>query len=457
MVALSSRKKGDIFEDEVYEFFKGHILSGDYFLNPDKCKFYKQKGYYSHSRQKDIKFDITIEVHAKNEKNLALLLVIECKNLSHPVDVDDVEEFNSKLAQISGHNVKGIMFTKIGYRSGAFTYAASSLISIALARLLPENQIDWVLERTPKAVSPKERSIAAKNEVLNALTVKDYRGQSEAIFGAYKDIYTSLFSEILNILIPSEYKENVSNKKKKTPSYSKFIPYLGQEDIEKRVSRILEYFRADIRDGHQILLTPLCEFLHSNNNVEFFFNEDLGKNSQGQDILGKLSFNPTKIYVSSTIENNSPRWRFTLAHEIGHFLFHRKSFSDLFSTDYYETTDSLTWGSFNNTQNYRLEWQANSFASSLLLPKESILPVVINSLKELGINNFSHGVIFLDDQTNNIYTYQQILFLVKREFNVSLQAINYRLAQLKILNNQQRRKHIKDLIKNIPALRNIQA
>jgi len=452
MVALSSKQKGDLFEDEVFEFFKDHVMSGDYFLNPSNCTFFKQKGYYSKDRQGEIKFDITIEVHAKNREKLALLLVIECKNLSHPVDVDDIEEFNSKLCQVSGHNVKGIFFTKIGYRRGALKYASSTQIAIALARLLPEDQIDWVLERTPKAVSLKDKKIAAQRETINALTVEDYRGQSEAIFGLFRDNLTSSFPEILDALVPSEYMESVSAKKKKTQNYSKYIPYLGQEDIERRVSRILDYFKLDIRNKHQILLTPLCEFLNTNNNIKFIFDENLGKNPNGLDILGKITFNPNKIYVSNTLEYSSPRWRFTLAHEIGHFLLHRKSFNELFSSDYYDTDESLTWGSLNKTLNYRIEWQANSFASSLLLPRDLIISVVIDSLKELGVNKFGHGLIYLDDQKDNIYTYQQILFFIKREFNVSLQAINYRLAQLKILNNQQKKKHIKDLVKNIPAL-----
>ena len=451
MEILSSKEKGDMFEDEVFEFFKGHILSGDYYLNPDKCKFFQQKGYYSHDRKSNIKVDISIEVHAKNKDNLSLLLVVECKNLSHRVGVEDIEEFNSKLLQISGRNVKGIIFTKVGYRSGAFEYASS--MGIALARLLPEEQIDWVLERTPKAVNIKDKKTAEKNEILNALTISDYRGQSEAIFSVYKECFTSTFSEIIEALIPQENKETTTGKNDKSSSYSRYIPYLGQEDIEQRVYKILNYFKSNISSNHQIILHPICEYLTNNNKIEFIFDENLGVNSKGSEILGKLTFYPHKIFVSSSLEENSPRWRFTLAHEVGHFLLHRKSFKELFTSGYYETDDSLTWDGLNNSKNLRLEWQANSFASSLLLPRDSFISIVINSVKKLGINKFSNGIIYLDDQKDNIYTYQQILFLLKQEFNVSLQAINYRLIQLKLLNNQQKQKHITDLVRNIQILR----
>lgn len=144
---MSNTQKGNIFEKEVFDFFKAYVLNGEYSVNPDKCEFYQQKAYYSHKRKSDIKVDIAIEVHAQNKANLSLLVVVECKNYGHPVGVEDIEEFVSKLEQISGKNVKGIVFTRVGFRKGALEYARST--GIALAKLIPDEQVDWVLERTP--------------------------------------------------------------------------------------------------------------------------------------------------------------------------------------------------------------------------------------------------------------------------------------------------------------------
>lgn len=452
MESLSTRAKGDAFEDEVFEFFKSYVLSGEYSLPPNKCKFYQQKGYYSHKRKSDIKVDMSIEVHAQKEENLSLLVVVECKNYGHPVGVEDIEELDAKLLQIAGRNVKGIVFTRVGFRQGALEYAAST--GIALARLLPEDQVDWVLERTPKAVGLKNRELAAKREVATALIDLDYRGQSEAIFAFCKGVYSSSFSRILDELIPTEYRYSDVSTPKVKRDQNRYISFVGQEDIEKRASGVIEYFKPDILEKRQVVLTPICEYLTEHKGVEFIFDEEIGKNADGNQILGKLCFSPERIYITNSLDKDSPRWRFTLAHEIGHFLMHRKMYLEQPEINHDETEDTLSWSPVNREPFQRLEWQANSFASSLLLPRELLFSVVSEALVENDVSNRGHGVIFLDEQSSNIRTYQKILAKLNREFNVSYQAINYRLVQLKILNNQMRSKRVIDIARKIPSLCN---
>ena len=133
----------------------------------------------------------------------------------------------------------------------------------------------------------------------------------------------------------------------------------------------------------------------------------------------------TVIIESSLLENDNQehRYRFTVGHECGHWIFHRKChdynpdqiclFED--GTPYIECRNVNQDYSNSNTStwddNRWMEWHADKFASGLLMPETA----VINLLKR---NNYSP----LD------YT-----GIVSSTFNVSKQAAFYRLCDLKIL------------------------
>jgi Zn-dependent peptidase ImmA (M78 family) len=442
---ISSVAKGDMFEDKVFKLFKSHVLSGNYTLNPNKCQFFKQKGYLSTKREKDIKVDISIEVHAKNIKNLSLLVVIECKNYNKSVSVDDIEEFESKLDQIAGKNVKGIVFTTKGFQSGALTFASNS--GIALARFLPDNQIEWFLERTPDLTGAHSRKKLETEEVKEALTNEDYKGKAEFIFSTYKDTFSTSFSEVFNKLIPHEFK--FISQKKLEGENKDIIPFIGQSYIDNRVNNVFSYFKFKIKKNREILLEPICDYLAEFNNIEFIYDEHLGENAQGNEVLGKISLDTKKIFISNSLKRNSPRWRFTLAHELGHFLLHRKLFISDPSTNKMDSQNSINWEDIDKTSTSRLEWQANSFASALLLPKITLIPLIAKLLKDYEIRNSNHGIIYLDNQKENILSYQYISSKIKKEYNVSYQMITYRLVQLNILNNQSGQKNIRELSKGL--------
>lgn len=92
--------------------------------------------------------------------------------------------------------------------------------------------------------------------------------------------------------------------------------------------------------------------------------------SDGKIIRGNSK---TLIKVNSNIQFEE-RKRFTVAHEIGHFLLHDKL--DLEIHD--ETPNTLNW--FNNAEQQAKkgiqEWEANDFASELLMPEDIIRKAV---------------------------------------------------------------------------------
>ena len=108
------------------------------------------------------------------------------------------------------------------------------------------------------------------------------------------------------------------------------------------------------------------------------------------------------------------RQRFTIAHEIGHLLLHE-------GTLIVDHAVRVNWrdegsGMATDTE----EIQANTFAAELLMPRE----LVINSLEE-----------YIDEisKTNRAMSHEDLITSLAREFDVSAEAMGYRLINLGIL------------------------
>ena len=54
-----------------------------------------------------------------------------------------------------------------------------------------------------------------------------------------------------------------------------------------------------------------------------YFDADLGTSEGGRKILGRFYISTRTVVIDASLEVDSPRWRFTVAHEIGHLVLHR--------------------------------------------------------------------------------------------------------------------------------------
>lgn len=132
------RKKNDgfDFEIQVYNDICNSIKLGNFFIMSPNMKIFHRKGYYSRDRKKDIITDISIEIYVDNpaENNSikpSVIIVLECKDYTHSLSVDDVEEFHAKLQQIGADNTKGIIITRCAlYQESAINYAKAKGIMI---------------------------------------------------------------------------------------------------------------------------------------------------------------------------------------------------------------------------------------------------------------------------------------------------------------------------------------
>ena len=169
------KTKGEEFEARAFGTLKFLLEAEDLGLSSRHCEIFMHKGYFSRDRGANIIFDVAVEVTLPRATTYSILWLWECKDYGHPVPVDDVEEFYSKVQQVSGANVKAGIITSAALQKGALAFAYSKGMSVI--RLLHESQVYWVSYHRPPSV---RESVAYRSR--EALRRQDYMSNSDGFF-----------------------------------------------------------------------------------------------------------------------------------------------------------------------------------------------------------------------------------------------------------------------------------
>ncbi|MBD1907629.1 restriction endonuclease [Funiculus sociatus GB2-A5] len=129
--------KGKTYELDVASLLQQLLDQGELGIHPEQARIQHKPAYYSRDRMKDILFDVSIEVCRRGASTPFWIWIWECKNYSHTIPVDDVEEFHAKLNQVGADRTKGTMITPIGFDEGAYEFARSK--GIGLWRWIPKD------------------------------------------------------------------------------------------------------------------------------------------------------------------------------------------------------------------------------------------------------------------------------------------------------------------------------
>uniref|UniRef100_UPI00339D95A7 ImmA/IrrE family metallo-endopeptidase n=1 Tax=Aquibium sp. A9E412 TaxID=2976767 RepID=UPI00339D95A7 len=153
----------------------------------------------------------------------------------------------------------------------------------------------------------------------------------------------------------------------------------------------------------------------------------------GNPILGQADFSRRAIVINThSIET---RERFTIAHEIGHFVLGHERY---LCSDTVIEQDIFILEEKKLHFNYkRLEFQANAFASELILPNAYLLPKIYELRKELNIRDRGHGYIYVDDQAENRNIYNEFISGISTYFSVSKEVIEIKLIELNFLTDKR--------------------
>ena len=420
--ALSTYAKGDRFEEQVFEFLSREINEGRFYaFQPECCKIFRKKGYFSRDREDFIIFDISVEVFLPGFETPSLLVLIECKNYRGKVPVGDIEEFGSKISQVAGFNAKGIFASASAFQSGTFNIARNR--GFGVLRYFDQSEFRWEL---PRALLTGARSARARKraEIEYALTRMDFRPTVYSAYAVTPAGFTDGWEGIWKGLdLESAFKESdLSLIRQPTLIETPRVAFISRDRIDRLAQQALKsisYIRGEVD------LTKLVSREADVSGLSVSFIQDSGS------ALGSITFNPLEIKIFGA-DSQSHLARFTLAHELGHhFLGHKR----------YMTREAIRAQDIDQSQLItipkgeveRLEWQANTFASCLLMPKEDFQAAFGLLLQHLGIRNRGHGHLYLDSQRDNVIQFHAVCNSLSEYFNVSKTAIRLRMRALELL------------------------
>ena len=192
-------------------------------------------------------------------------------------------------------------------------------------------------------------------------------------------------------------------------------PYIGKNELEELSDTFLQKL------SRKILPIPIEEI------IELDCGLILEKISLEENILGKIIFDSKKIQVDKSLEDASGRNRFTLAHELAHWILHKDLI--LSDTNYYQTS------MFDNNQHQyvckkqtkpnskkREEWQADYFAACLLMPKD----LVYENYKKITGSTKPQS-----------FSYKNCVKKLSDIFQVSQESMKIRLKELNLFVNDE--------------------
>ena len=140
------------------------------------------------------------------------------------------------------------------------------------------------------------------------------------------------------------------------------IGYRSDDNIREAALEFLRRYHPD-----DTLPVPIEDIIEFDLRLDIIPVPNLHKN---HDIDGALSQDFTQIYVDDyAFENWPTRHRFTLAHEIGHYVLHR---TDLENGEIETFEDWLTYAKAVAGIGNWFETQAHSFAGYLLMPSHHL-------------------------------------------------------------------------------------
>jgi Zn-dependent peptidase ImmA (M78 family) len=179
------------------------------------------------------------------------------------------------------------------------------------------------------------------------------------------------------------------------------VQRFSREDIEAIAESTLLWLNPrQLKSPRATSVLSIVEKLDEKGQLVTSFDFPLGTSVRGKKILGQFLFEPVPtIFIDRSLEKDGPRFRFTLAHELGHFALHRRlklNFGELDKPGIQDTRADFHLGRRQRVTNRDwLEWQANTFAAALLLPRATLWKAIVEKQLDLGVTH-NLGRIFVD-------------------------------------------------------------
>ena len=213
------------------------------------------------------------------------------------------------------------------------------------------------------------------------------------------------------------------------------VPYLRTRRIEEIATELLgQHCEHVLRRASRTLVMDILEKLKDRTHLQYRC-ADLGFVAD-KKVLGKVNFPSKTLHLDpSLFDERKVQFRFTAAHEIGHWVLHR--YRPLRFTnkepvqEVVDDEDSICRLESIGPRDW-VERQANTFAAALVLPSATFHEEMVSAQKQIGIlKNF--GVVFVNSKNYAKSDLIKLLALLAATYGVSKASVEVRLRTLKFM------------------------
>ncbi len=410
---MNTTKKGNILEENALGIVKKSIDEGLFGVPKEFARIFTKKKYPSNVRKSGfIEFDLTVEIWPPKADRYFMIYFIECKNYKNRVPIEKVKKFYADILEAAGINAKGILISNAPFQKGAFDYATAKGMMI----IEGESQKNF-------KITLYKHNCQTDNHIPILKETQELVCIDEGVNAIEKVIDKQILSSLINSKSSVSYGIDLLSKSK------------IQEIAEKELNN---YDNSHLPNGYGLTFEKVAKYISNEYGIKI---ETFDKSDQ--NYIGTCNIEDKTIGISKVIVD-TPRMLFVICHEFGHYILHQKLSIDQQLLDSFSDSTRNLKTRRNNLENPRhwIEWQANYFAISLLLPRPSLMAMLWKCQLR---RNLTKGKLYVDDQYVNQKSFQDILSNLSDYFHVSKTSVIYRLKEFDLIIDNSRIKSINSL------------
>lgn len=217
------------------------------------------------------------------------------------------------------------------------------------------------------------------------------------------------------------------------------VSWLGKDEIGFRADELLNQW--EIFTGQPVKPPIPVEAIAEKYLKITLEYDDLNQVFGGSDVLGATWVEEKRMVLNSTLlDGPEGRLNFTCAHEIGHWVLHRKYLAK--KAGHFQGA-SPTIVCRTSAAKIRGEWQADYFSACLLMPQADVQAAYEKTFGPEPLQIFNqkscfgrHNSLVMDPSLDTVDEISRLVMIAGNFENVSQEAMCYRLEELGLLVNR---------------------
>jgi hypothetical protein len=179
---------GSSLENKVFDLVRKMLDAGELPYQPEMCRLYRRKSYFSPDRRGKVNFEDVLEVFVKDnvagadtDAQPTHVIFFECKDTGRNVEVGEVDEVVGRLKVSFGFSMKAYVVTRKGFSRGALETARSN--GIGLLKIMPDDKVEFRFYFiTPQMLERARRDFPQR--AIRALVDDRYVSDGEDFYGS---------------------------------------------------------------------------------------------------------------------------------------------------------------------------------------------------------------------------------------------------------------------------------